>query len=57
MYKLILDKLKDKYPLTRLLMEQFHHEKKKEEAKFCTNCGNKLESASKFCPECGTKVE
>lgn len=26
-------KLRDKYPLTRLLMEQFHQEKKKEEAK------------------------
>lgn len=27
------NKIKDKYPLTKLLMEQFHHEKKKEETK------------------------
>ena len=26
-------------------------------AKFCTNCGAKIEEGTKFCPECGTKVE
>ncbi|AFH48602.1 Trypsin-like serine protease [Ignavibacterium album JCM 16511] len=24
--------------------------------KFCTNCGEKLQSGAKFCPSCGTKV-
>ena len=26
-------------------------------AKFCTNCGNKLEEGASFCTNCGTKVE
>lgn len=25
-------------------------------AKFCFNCGNKLDAGMKFCPECGTKL-
>ena len=26
-------------------------------AKFCQECGNKLNEGAKFCPECGTKVQ
>ena len=27
------------------------------EAKFCSNCGEKLKANAKFCSKCGTKVE
>ena len=26
-------------------------------AKFCSNCGEKLEDNAAFCPECGQKLE
>ena len=31
--------------------------KKKEDLKFCTNCGKELKSDSFFCQYCGTKIE